>query len=73
MIGNKEDLDEIWDILDTCCERSEKYMSEALKLIVQLRQYKMSDSPALRDFNPCIMGRCNTPMGSSKQPVGWLG
>jgi hypothetical protein len=44
IIGNVEDLGEIWDTLDTCCERPEKYKTEALKPIVEFRRYKMADS-----------------------------
>ncbi len=47
MISNKEDLDDIWDMLNTCYKRLEKYMSEALKVIIESRQYKMSDSTGL--------------------------
>jgi hypothetical protein len=28
MIGNMEDLTKIWDTLDTCFERPEKYMAK---------------------------------------------
>jgi hypothetical protein len=37
-------------MLDTFYKRLEKYMSEALQLIIESRQYKMSDSTAIRDF-----------------------
>jgi uncharacterized protein (DUF342 family) len=50
MIGNREDLDEKWDTLVTYYKRQEKYLSQALKLIVKLRRNKMSDSTAIRDF-----------------------
>jgi hypothetical protein len=45
-----EDLDEIWEALDTCYERREKYMAEALKLILDLRRYRVYDSGAVREF-----------------------
>ncbi len=32
MIGHLEDLVEIWEILDTCYERPEKYMDKALTI-----------------------------------------
>jgi hypothetical protein len=41
MIGSIEDLGEVWDALETCYERPEKYMSEALKPIIKFRQFKM--------------------------------
>jgi hypothetical protein len=41
LICNIEDLCWIWNMLDTCYERLEKYMSEALKPIVTFRRYKM--------------------------------
>jgi hypothetical protein len=37
MIGNIEDLSEIWDTFDTCHERPQKYFSEALKPINKFR------------------------------------
>ncbi len=32
MIGNIEDLNQIWNTLDTCYERTEKYLSETFEL-----------------------------------------
>jgi hypothetical protein len=54
MIGDIEDLGEIWDMLDTCNKRQEKYMPEALKLIIKFRGYKISDSVAIRDFDSLL-------------------
>ncbi len=41
MIGHLEDLEEIWETLDTCYKRPEKYMAEALKPIFEFRRYKV--------------------------------
>ncbi len=50
MIGHLEDLLEIWETLDTCYERPEKYMAEVLKPILEFRKYKMCDNAAMREF-----------------------
>ncbi len=34
MVSHLDDLREIWETLDTCCERPEKYMEEVLRPIV---------------------------------------
>jgi hypothetical protein len=50
MVSHLDDLQEIWDTLDTCFERPEKYMEEALRPIVEFRKYKTTDSSAVREF-----------------------
>jgi hypothetical protein len=50
MIGNVDDLAEIWDILDTGYKRPEKYMAGALRPIVEFRRYRLADSAAIREF-----------------------
>ncbi len=40
----------MWDTLNTCYERPEKYMEEALRPILQFRKYKVCDSSAVREF-----------------------
>jgi hypothetical protein len=35
MVNDMEDLHEIWDTLDTCFDRPEKYIAEALDPIVK--------------------------------------
>jgi hypothetical protein len=50
MVSHLDDLREIWDTLDTCFERPEKYMEEALQPIVEFRKYKAADSSAVREF-----------------------
>jgi hypothetical protein len=48
-VGNIENLDEMCSTMDMCYKRPEKYIAEALRLITELRKYKVSDS-AIRDF-----------------------
>jgi hypothetical protein len=50
MVSHLDDLREMWETLDTCYERPEKYMEEALRPIVDFRKYKITDSAAVREF-----------------------
>jgi hypothetical protein len=50
MVSHLDDLREMWETLDTCYERPEKYMEEALRLVVDFRRYKITDSAAVREF-----------------------
>ncbi len=50
MVSHLDDLQEIWDTLDTCLERPKKYMKDALWPIVEFRKYKAADSSAVREF-----------------------
>ncbi len=50
IINHLDDLQEMWETLDTCYERPEKYMEEALRPIVDFRRYKIADSAAVREF-----------------------
>jgi hypothetical protein len=50
MMSHLDDLREIWETLDTCFERPEKYMEEVLRPIVEFRRYKVADSAAVREF-----------------------
>jgi hypothetical protein len=50
MVSHLDDLREMWETLDTCYERPEKYMEEALRPIVDFRRYKIADSAAVREF-----------------------
>ncbi len=50
MVSHLDDLREIWETLDTCYERPEKYMEEVLRPIVEFRRYKVIDSAAVREF-----------------------
>ncbi len=50
MVGHLEDLKEMWDTLDTCYERPEKYAEEALKPILEFRKYRVYDNGTVREF-----------------------
>jgi hypothetical protein len=50
MVSHLDALREMWETLDTCYERPEKYMEEALRPIVDFRRYKVTDSAAVREF-----------------------
>jgi hypothetical protein len=50
MVSHLDDLREMWETLDTCYKRPEKYMEEALRPIVDFRRYKIADSEAVREF-----------------------
>jgi hypothetical protein len=50
MVSHLDDLQEIWETLDTCYERPEKYMEEVLRPIVDFRRYKVTDNAAVREF-----------------------
>jgi hypothetical protein len=50
MVSHLDDLQEMWETLDTCYERPEKYMEEALQPIVDFRRYKITDNAAVREF-----------------------
>jgi hypothetical protein len=50
MVNHLDDLQEIWDTLDTCYERPEKYMEEALRPVLEFRKYRVVDSGAIREF-----------------------
>jgi hypothetical protein len=54
MVSHLDDLQEIWETLDTCYERPDKYMEEALRPIVDFRRYKIVDSAAVREFYPLL-------------------
>ncbi len=50
MVSHLDDLQEIWGTLDTCYERPEKYMEEALRPVMEFRKYKVTDSSEVREF-----------------------
>ncbi len=50
MVNHLDDLSKMWETLDTCYERPDKYAEEALKPIVDFRRYKIVDSAAVREF-----------------------
>ncbi len=55
MIGNIEDLQEIWSKLDMCYERPIEFITEALLTIVSFRRYKAFDNTAIREL--CSLSR----------------
>jgi hypothetical protein len=50
VVNDIEDLREAWGTLDTCFDRPEKYIAEALEPIVKFRGYKAFNSSAVREF-----------------------
>ncbi len=50
LVNNIDDLREAWSTMDTCFDRPEKYISEALDPVVKFRSYKAFDSGAIREF-----------------------
>ncbi len=40
VVGDIEDLDKVWDTLNTCYNRSEKYITEALDPIIKFQRYQ---------------------------------
>jgi hypothetical protein len=50
LVNDIDDLREAWNTLDTCFDRPEKYISEALDSVVRFRSYKAFDSGAIREF-----------------------
>ncbi len=47
MVKDIEDLQEIWDTLDTCFDQPEKYIAEALAPIIKFRKYRVFDNGAV--------------------------
>ncbi len=50
LVNDIEDLREAWSMLDTCFDRPEKYITEALEPITKFKGYKAFDSSAVREF-----------------------
>jgi hypothetical protein len=50
LVNDIDDLREAWGTLDTCFDRPEKYISEALDPVVKFRSYKAFDSGAICEF-----------------------
>jgi hypothetical protein len=50
LVNDIDDLREAWSTLDTCFDRPDKYISEALEPVVKFRSYKAFDSGAIREF-----------------------
>jgi hypothetical protein len=68
MVNDIDDLREVWDTLDTCFDRPDKYISEALDPVVKFRAYKPFDSGAVREFYSLLRAAM---MGARK--AGMLG
>lgn len=41
MVGNVEELDEVWEMLDTCYNHSEKCTAKALDPIIKFQRYNI--------------------------------
>jgi hypothetical protein len=50
MVNDIEDLQEVWDTLDTCYDRPEKYFAEALEPIIEFRKYGVFENGTIREF-----------------------
>ncbi len=50
LVNDIDDLREVWNTLDTCFDRPDKYISEALDPVVRFRSHKAFDSGAIREF-----------------------
>ncbi len=48
LVNDIDDLREAWDTLDTCFDRPEKYISEALDPVVKFRSYYY--------YSNCLLG-----------------
>jgi hypothetical protein len=49
-VNDIDHLREAWNTLDTCFDRPEKYIAEALEPVVKFRTYKMFDNGAIMEF-----------------------
>jgi hypothetical protein len=74
LVNDIEELKEAWDSLDTCFDRPEKYILEALDPITKFKGYKAFDSSAIREFYSLLResghdgvqeGQASTYIGSS--------
>ncbi len=50
LVNDIDDLREAWDTLNTCFDRPDKYISEAVDPVIKFRSYKAFDSGAIREF-----------------------
>ncbi len=41
LVGNEEEMDKVWNMLNTCYNRPEKYIAETLEPIIKFRKYKV--------------------------------
>jgi hypothetical protein len=68
LVNDNDDLREAWDTLNTCFDRPDKYISEALDPVIKYRSYKAFDSGAIREFYSLLRAAM---MGAKK--AGLLG
>jgi hypothetical protein len=68
MVNDIDGLREVWDTLNTCYDRPDKYIFEALDPVVKFRAYKPFDSGAIREFYSLLRAAM---MGARK--AGMLG
>jgi hypothetical protein len=50
LVNDIDNLQEAWSTLDTCFDRPEKYIAEALNPVIKFRNYKAFDNGAIREF-----------------------
>ncbi len=50
MVNDIEDLQEIWDTLDTCYNQPKKYIAEALEPIIKFRRYRAIENGVIKEF-----------------------
>ncbi len=50
LVNDIDDLREALNTLDTCFDRPEKYISEALDPVIKFRSYKAFDNGAIQEF-----------------------
>jgi hypothetical protein len=63
LVNDIDDLREAWNTLDTCFDRPEKYIAEALDPVVKFRSYKAFDNGTIREFYSLLRA---TMMGARK-------
>jgi hypothetical protein len=50
LVGDVEELDELWDMLDICYDQPEQYIAEFLEPIIRFRKYKVFEHTAIGEF-----------------------
>jgi hypothetical protein len=53
LVNDIDDLREAWSTLETCLDRLEKYIAEALEPVIMFRSYKAFDNGQFGNFTPC--------------------
>jgi hypothetical protein len=44
LVGNEEEMDKVWNMLNTCYNRPEKYIAETLEPIIKFRNTRYSNT-----------------------------